>query len=48
VELHLDLSGLAVEINAMADVLQAVEEERDLGDFPAGPIERIPKPLSES
>jgi hypothetical protein len=48
VELHLDLSDLAVELNAMADVLQAVEEERDLADYPAAPIERISKPLSES
>lgn len=47
-ELHLDLSDMATELNAMADVLQAVEEERDLADFPAGPIERVPKPLSES
>lgn len=47
-ELHLDLSALAAELQAMAEVLEAVEEERDLADFPAGPIERFSKPLPES
>ncbi len=48
VELKLDLTDLAAELQLMAELLEAVEEERDLADFPAGPIERISKPLTES
>lgn len=48
VELHLDLSDLATQLQAMAQVLEAVEEERDLSDLPAAPLDRISKPQPES
>lgn len=48
VELHLDLSDLAAQLQAMAQVLEAVEEERDLSDLPAAPLDRISKPQPES
>jgi hypothetical protein len=48
VELRLDLSDLAAQLTAMAEVLDAVEQERDLTDLPAAQREPIPKPPTES
>jgi cytoskeletal protein RodZ len=48
VELHLDLSDLAAELAAMAELLEAVEEERDLSQFPEAERPPISKPPPES
>lgn len=47
-EFHLDLSDLAAELQAMAELLQAVEEEQDLSQFPDAERPRSPKPPAES
>lgn len=48
VELSLDLSDVAAELQAMAELLQAVEEGRDLSRLPAAQRPPIPKPQTES
>lgn len=47
-DLHLDLSDLAAELQAMAELLDAVEQQQDLSQFPDAEHPPLSKPLSES
>jgi len=48
VDLRLDLSDLAAELAAMAELLDAVEQGRDLSALPTAQHPPISKPPSES
>lgn len=47
-DLHLDLSDLAAELQAMSELLAAVEQEQDLSAFPDGERPPVSKPPAES